>query len=121
MIDEHIAEHGIDAPTEARYQPVWKPPADEPTHLDLAAAGVTTVIWCTGYRPSYGWIDAPIFDGRGYPVHHRGVTSEPGLYVVGLPWLCTWGSGRFSGVAREAEFLAEHIVTAGATALTAAA
>lgn len=112
MIDEHIAEHGIDAPTEARYRPVWKPPADEPTHLDLAAAGITTAIWCTGYRPSYGWIDAPIFDGRGYPVHRRGVTSQPGLYVVGLPWLYTWGSGRFSGVARDAEHLAGRIVAA---------
>jgi putative flavoprotein involved in K+ transport len=50
-----------------------------------------------------------VFNGRGAPVHLRGVTNEPGLYFLGLPWLHTWGSGRFSGVARDAEFLAQAI------------
>ena len=51
----------------------------------------------------------PIFDGRGYPVHRRGVSSVDGLYFLGLPWLHTWGSGRFSGVAVDATYLAERI------------
>jgi putative flavoprotein involved in K+ transport len=51
----------------------------------------------------------PAFDGRGHPTHVRGVTSVPGLSVLGLPWLHTWGSGRFSGVARDAGYLAEHV------------
>ncbi|MCY1366106.1 putative oxidoreductase CzcO [compost metagenome] len=50
-----------------------------------------------------------MFNGRGQPVHSRGVTSVPGLYFLGLPWLYTWGSGRFSGVARDAEYLVNRI------------
>jgi putative flavoprotein involved in K+ transport len=49
------------------------------------------------------------FDGRAYPTHERGVTTVPGLYFLGLPWLYSWGSGRFSGIARGAGYLAEHI------------
>jgi putative flavoprotein involved in K+ transport len=50
-----------------------------------------------------------VFNGRGLPGHVRGVTAQPGLYFIGLPWLHTWGSGRFSGVARDALYLAEQI------------
>lgn len=66
-------------------------------------------MWCTGFRTDWSWVEVPAFDGAGYPVHHRGVTTVPGLYVIGLPWLHTWGSGRFAGVARDAEHLAAHI------------
>jgi putative flavoprotein involved in K+ transport len=107
-IDKHLAAQGIDAPTEARYVPVWEPAEVERT-LDLGAAGVSAIVWATGFRADYRWIEAPIFDGRGYPVHHRGVTSAEGLYFLGLPWLHTWGSGRFSGVAVDALYLAERI------------
>ncbi|HEY4184567.1 MAG TPA: MSMEG_0569 family flavin-dependent oxidoreductase [Polyangia bacterium] len=107
-IDKMISERGVDAPMEARYVPLWEP-VDEPLSLDLAAAGVTSVIWSTGYRADYRWIEVPIFDGRGYPVHHRGVTSASGLFFVGLPWQHTWGSGRFSGVAVDAEYVADGI------------
>jgi putative flavoprotein involved in K+ transport len=108
-IDKFIAERGVQAPSEARYVPVWEP-AEEPRALDLAAAGISAVIWSTGYRADYTWIEVPIFDGRGYPVHRRGVTASDGLYFVGLPWLYTWGSGRFSGVATDAAYLADQIV-----------
>jgi len=50
-----------------------------------------------------------VFTGRGHPVHERGVTRVPGLYFIGRPWLHTWGSGRFSGVARDAHVIAERI------------
>ena len=57
-----------------------------------------------------GFIDAPVFNGKGAPGHVRGVTKEPGLYFLGLPWLHTWGSGgRFASVARDAQYLAERI------------
>ncbi|NDZ15762.1 MSMEG_0569 family flavin-dependent oxidoreductase [Variovorax sp. WS11] len=107
-IDKHIAAQGIDAPPPSVYTPVWEP-QEERTRLDLAAAGITSVIWCIGFSPDFGWVDAPLFNGRGAPVHVRGVTNEPGLYFLGLPWLHTWGSGRFSGVARDAEFLSDAI------------
>ena len=51
----------------------------------------------------------PIFDGSGYPIHERGVTAIDGVYVVGLPWLYSWGSGRFVGVGRDAGFIVQTI------------
>ncbi len=69
LIDQHIADQGIDAPAEDRYLPVWRP-EDEPdaarNRLDLAEAAVSAVIWATGYARDYRWIDLPLFDGRGY-------------------------------------------------------
>ena len=50
-----------------------------------------------------------MLDARGQPEHVRGVTSVDGLYFIGLPWLHTWGSGRFSGVAQDAEYLVKAI------------
>jgi putative flavoprotein involved in K+ transport len=107
-IDGFISKKSIDAPQEARYRPVWTPPRERP-ELDYRAAGITSIVWCIGFRTDYSWIDLPVFNGRGQPSHVRGVTPVPGVYFLGLPWLYTWGSGRFSGVARDAEYLAEHI------------
>jgi putative flavoprotein involved in K+ transport len=107
-IDKYIDANGISAPVEPRYQPFWQPDAQVP-ELDYIAARITTIIWCIGFHADYRWIELPIFDGKGYPGHHRGVTTVPGMYFLGLPWQYTWGSGRFSGVARDAKFLVEHI------------
>jgi putative flavoprotein involved in K+ transport len=109
-IDAFIEREGIDSPVEDRYVAVWEPP-DAPGVLDLEAAGVGTIIWCTGFRPDYSWINLPVFDQDGRPRHTRGVTEVPGLYFLGLPWLNTWGSARFSGIAADAEHLAEVIVS----------
>jgi putative flavoprotein involved in K+ transport len=109
-IDAHIAAHGIAAPTEARYVPVWEPSGQaETASLDLAAADISTVIWSTGFARDHRWIELPAFDGRGYPMHRRGATNIPGLYFLGLPWQYSWGSGRFEAVGRDARFLADHI------------
>ncbi len=107
-IDKHIEANGISAPVEPRYQPVWQPDA-EVLELDYFAAKIAIVIWSIGFHADYRWIELPIFDGKGYPGHNRGVTTAPGLYFLGLPWQYTWGSGRFSGVARDAKYLIEHI------------
>jgi putative flavoprotein involved in K+ transport len=107
-IDKYIAANGIDAPAGEPYEPPWSP-TEERSELDLAAAGISSVIWCIGFAPDFSWLDAPVFNGRGHPQHVRGVTQQPGLYFLGLPWLHTWGSGRFSGVARDALYLAERI------------
>ena len=110
LIDRHIAEAGIDAPAGGRYEPVWQPDDRAGAgELDLAAADVSTVVWSTGFRSDWSWIDLPLFDEAGYPRHRRGVTDVAGVYVLGLPWLHTWGSGRFVGVGRDAEFLADRI------------
>ena len=98
----------MDAPLESPYVPVWRPER-EVTELDYFVAGITTIIWSVGFHSDYGWIELPIFNGNGYPGHVRGVTSVPGVYFLGLPWQYTWGSGRFSGVAQDARYLAQCI------------
>ena len=107
-IDKYIEKAGIAAPPPSVYEPVWQPAAER-TRLKLRESGITSVIWCIGFQPDFGWLDVPVFNGRGQPGHVRGVTAQPGLYFLGLPWLHSWGSGRFSGVARDALYLAEQI------------
>lgn len=107
-IDNYIKNNQIEAPIEAPYEPVWQPD-NAPLSVDLQAANIGAVIWATGYHMDFSWIEVPAFDGKGYPSHERGVTTTEGLYFLGLPWLYTWGSGRFSGVARDAHYLASCI------------
>lgn len=108
LIDHYIAKQHLDVPAEPAYTPVWQPTV-EPTDLDLRAANVTSVVFCIGFRSNFGFIDAPVFDERGYPRHQRGVSAVKGMYFLGLPWLSTWGSGRMSGVGRDAEYVVGHI------------
>ncbi len=108
-IDEYIARAGIEAPIEPPYLPLWQP-GEPARQLDLAAAGIRSVIWAMGYRADFSWIELPVFDGKGYPSHERGVTPLPGLYFIGLPWLYTWGSGRFCGIARDARYLVDRVL-----------
>jgi putative flavoprotein involved in K+ transport len=108
-IDEYIAKNHISALTELPYQPVWQP-TTEALELNYRKANITSVIWSIGYETDFSWIEVPVFDGKGYPNHDRGVTNVRGLYFLGLPWLYTWGSGRFSGIARDAEYICDYIV-----------
>jgi putative flavoprotein involved in K+ transport len=107
-IDAHIVRTGLEAPPGSAYTPVWEPD-DEPTALDLLEEGVTSIVWAIGYRPDYRWVGAPVFDGGGRPAHARGVAPAAGLYFLGLPWLHTWGSGRFLGIAADAEHVADVV------------
>jgi putative flavoprotein involved in K+ transport len=110
LIDRHIAEKGLHAPAGSPYVPVWEPES-ETTELDLEAQGITSVIWATGFTPDWSYVGLPIFDGTGYPVQRRGVTGIDGVYVLGLPWLWTWGSGRFLAVGKDAEYVVDHLAT----------
>jgi putative flavoprotein involved in K+ transport len=107
-IDKYISEKNIEAPPASVYTPVWAPAAERPS-LGLATSDIAAVLWCIGFRPDFRWLDAPVFNGAGRPIHLRGVTHCEGVYFVGLPWLHTWGSGRFSSVGRDALHLAEII------------
>ncbi len=109
-IDAHIERMGITAGPPSRYRPVWEPET-EITALDLDAEGVTSIVWAIGYRPDYRWIEASAFDGGGRPMQNRGVTTVPGLSFIGLPWMHTWGSGRFLGVDRDAQHVAATIIS----------
>jgi putative flavoprotein involved in K+ transport len=97
---------GIDAPPDDREPFDYEPP--EVPELDLAAEGVSSVVWTSGYRLDFGWIDLPIFDEQGAPRHVRGVTDVPGLTFLGLPWQLNQGSATFICVASDAEYLAER-------------
>ena len=107
-IDKHIAENHLQAPPGSVYEPLWTP-GEAITQLELQDSGITSVIWCIGFQPDFSWVDVPVFNGRHYPGHSRGVTAHAGLYFLGLPWLHTWGSGRFSGVARDAEYIVDQV------------
>jgi putative flavoprotein involved in K+ transport len=107
-IDKYIAERDVDAPRPSAYVPLWEPDA-EPATLDLDAAGIAAIIWCIGFQADFRWLDAAVFNGAGHPKHHRGVTLENGVFFLGLPWLHTWGSGRFSAVGGDARYVAERI------------
>jgi putative flavoprotein involved in K+ transport len=77
---------------------------------DGSALEVDAVIWATGYRPDYSWIELPVFDEVGRLRHRRGVTDVPGLYFLGLTWQHTRGSALIGWVKDDAEFIAERIV-----------
>jgi putative flavoprotein involved in K+ transport len=84
-----------------------------PVTEDGRAVDVSNVIWCTGFRPNFSWIDLPIFGGKQNalePVHERGIiASEPGLYFVGLFFLTAMTSSLLTGVGRDAKYIAEAI------------
>ena len=76
----------------------------------MISAGVTSVIWATGYKFDFNLVKLPVFDEDGYPLQERGVTSFPGLYFIGLPFLHTSKSGLLAGVGADASHVVEHIV-----------
>jgi putative flavoprotein involved in K+ transport len=79
--------------------------------LDLAAAGVTSIVWATGFAADYSWLQVDAVDEQGRPVHRRGVSAEPGVYFLGLPWLSRRGSSFIWGVWHDARYVADHINT----------
>jgi putative flavoprotein involved in K+ transport len=108
MFDAYAAAAGLDLPPDDRApSDGFVPPTS--TSLDLEGAGVGSVLWATGYRLDFGWVDLPVFDEWGYPRHVRGVTEHPGLYAVGLPWLHSEPSAVFAGVGADAAHVTSHI------------
>jgi putative flavoprotein involved in K+ transport len=107
-IDAYIAESGAAAPQNDLETFDWQP-GPQPGLLDLRQAGVTSVIYATGFHFDFSWIDLPVFGERGYPRYERGVTELPGLYFVGLHWQHTSGSGLFYQVGRDAKYVVDHL------------
>ena len=110
--DEYIARNGLSLPEEpeARF---FLPDPDCLTQplaeLDLAKAGVRSIIWATGYTTDYRWLKVNAFNEQQRPQHHRGVSSEPGVYFLGLPWLSRRGSTFIWGVWHDAKYIADQI------------
>lgn len=113
QIDDYIEENGLDAPTEDLPAMRDGYQAEEIIELDLNSAGITSIIWATGYKFDFSLVKLPTFDEDGYPLQERGVTPYPGLYFVGLPFLHTAKSGLLFGVAEDAAHLANAIETSG--------
>ena len=110
--DDYIRRNGLDLPEEPEARRRLPDP-ECVTHplreLDLAAAGITSIIWATGYRVDFSWLQVDSFEPGGKPRHHRGVGHEPGIYFLGLPWLSRRGSSFIWGVWHDAKFVADHI------------
>jgi len=101
-IDGYIEKNGLDVPQETLPELRDGYDAEAITELDVQSAGITSVIWATGYKFDFGLVRLPVLDGDGYPIQKRGVTDYPGLYFVGLPWLHTAKSGLLGGVGDDA-------------------
>lgn len=115
--DAYARANGLDLPEEPGARQLLPLPAcvtDPILALDLKQEGIATVIWATGFRLDFGWIDLDIFREDGRPRHQDGVTEVPGLYFVGLPWLSCRGSAFIWGAWKDADRLAAHIAARGA-------
>jgi putative flavoprotein involved in K+ transport len=111
-IDNFVVKTGMDVPVESTNEDStikWMPPVEPRLEVDLYAAGISTVIWATGFQLDFGWVDVPVFDGAGSPLHQRGITSSPGLYFLGLPWLYKEKSALLFGIGEDAAYLASAI------------
>jgi putative flavoprotein involved in K+ transport len=113
QVDGYIERKGLDAPPETLPELRDGYQAEVITELDLHAAGITSVIWATGYKFDFSLVRLPILDADGYPIQNRGVTDHPGLYFVGLPWLHTAKSGLLYGVGDHAALIASAIADNG--------
>lgn len=112
--DAYAARNGLDLPDEPDARKIGPDP-ECMTHpileLDLAQAGITSIIWATGYATDYSWLKVDAFDENGKPKHQRGVSIEPGIYFLGLPWQSRRGSSFIWGVWHDAKHVADRIST----------
>ncbi len=108
-IDGAIRERGLDAPPEQVPQRREGYEAEEIIELDLSSAGITSIIWATGYRFDFGLVRMPVFEPSGFPLQRRGATDQPGLFFAGVGWLDSPKTGLLLGVGEQTEVIAEAI------------
>ncbi|WP_447651254.1 flavin-containing monooxygenase [Pseudomonas abietaniphila] len=112
--DAYIERNGLSLPLEPEARRVFPDPecVSKPIlELNLAEAGITTIIWATGFATDYSWMNVDAFDEKGKPRHQRGVSNESGIYFLGLPWQSRRGSSFIWGVWHDAKYVADHIAT----------
>lgn len=112
MADAYIARTGIDLPEEPEARQRFPDPdclTDPILSLDLAAEGVTSIIWATGFRQDFDWLKVDAFDEKGAPIHQRGMSVAPDVYFLGLPWQSRRGSSFLWGVWHDAKYVADQI------------
>lgn len=111
--DEYVRDNGLDLPEEPEAHVLGALPecvTNPLSEVDLAAAGITTVLWSTGFGVDYSWLNVDAFDETGYPDHQRGISKETGIYFLGLPWLSRRGSNFIWGVWHDARYVADQIL-----------
>lgn len=106
-IETHIQKSKIDAPADENIHSSYYPPTEQ--KFEWNESGIKAVVWATGFKMDFSWVDLPAFDQRGRPAQKRGVSDVNGLYFLGLNWMHTWGSGRFFQVGQDAHYLTEAI------------
>lgn len=110
--DDYVARNGVDLPEEPE---AWKIEPDaacisEPVlSVDLAQQGVTSIVWATGFRFDFSWLEVDVFDEEGMPKHKRGIAPERGIYFLGLPELTNRASSFIYGCWYDAKYIATHI------------
>ena len=110
LADAYIAAARIEAP-DAEPDPGRGPvPAAAPATVDLVGEQVGTVIWCTGFGADLSWLEVPVLDRTGAPVHTGGATAVPGLHVLGFPWLTCRQSGILHGMPGDATRTADELL-----------
>ena len=112
--DAYIERNGLDLPEEHEARNIEADPqcvTDPVLELNLAQAGVSSILWATGFAVDYSWLKVDAFDEAGKPKHQRGISSEPGIYFLGLPWQSRRGSSFIWGVWHDAKYLADIIST----------
>jgi len=109
-IDDWVSAKGFaeQFPAPHRYEPT-NVGADTKLSMDLHDSSIRTVIWATGYRPDYSWLDVPVLDRKGHITHDGGVVAVPGMYVMGLPFMRRRKSSFIDGVGDDAADLAAHL------------
>ena len=110
--DAYITRNGLDFPQEPDARTIGPDPqcvTDPILALHLAESGITSIIWATGFTLDFSWLKVDAFDEAGNPRHQRGVSTEPGIYFLGLPWLSRRGSSFIWGVWHDAKYLADQI------------
>src|SRR5207302_7407752 len=114
QLDERGAKLGLPLPEDMNPRGIGAAvpnEADPIRELSLRGADITTIVWATGYQLDFSWIRLPIFEATGYPLQRRGISSQPGVYFVGLEWLHKPKSGLLLGVGEDAAYIASTITT----------
>ena len=112
--DRYVARNGLNLPEdpEARtFDPEPECITGPIYELDLAKAGISSIVWATGFSQDYSWMKVDVFNEAGKPKHQRGVSTEPGIFFLGLPWQTRRASSFIWGVWHDAKEIAEHIAT----------
>ena len=110
--DAYVERTGITLPEDPDARNTWPDPAcltDPIRTIDLAKSGITSIIWATGFRQDFSWMQFDAFDDKGAPIHQRGVSIEPDVYFLGLPWQSRRGSTFLWGVWHDAKHIADQI------------